>query len=80
MTSRLRIATIFLLLAMMLSIIPSAVTVASAASTCDWAQFVADVTVPDGTSYAANTAFRKTWRLKNIGACTWTTSYALVFR
>jgi len=79
MTSRLRIATTFLLLTMMLSIIPSAVTVASAATTCDWAQFVADVTVPDGTNYAANTAFQKTWRLKNIGSCTWTTSYALVF-
>lgn len=49
------------------------------AATCDWAQFIADVTVPDGTSYAPGTAFRKTWRLKNIGSCTWTTSYALVF-
>jgi hypothetical protein len=79
MTSRIRIASTFLLLAMMLSIIPSAVTAASAATTCDWAQFVADVTVPDGTSYAAGTVFRKTWQLRNIGACTWTTSYALVF-
>jgi hypothetical protein len=26
-----------------------------------------------------NTAFEKTWRLKNIGTCTWTTSYSLIF-
>ncbi len=52
---------------------------AEALSACDWAQFVADVTVPDGTSFAPNTAFTKTWRLKNIGNCTWTTAYALVF-
>ena len=52
---------------------------AAAASYCDWAQFVADVTIPDGTSMAAGTAFVKTWRLKNIGTCTWSTSYALVF-
>ncbi|MDO9131359.1 MAG: NBR1-Ig-like domain-containing protein, partial [Anaerolineales bacterium] len=46
---------------------------------CDWAQFIADVTVPDGATFAPGTAFTKTWRLKNIGTCTWTTSYALVF-
>lgn len=46
---------------------------------CDWISFIADVTVPDGTAYAPSTAFVKTWRLKNIGTCTWTTSYSLVF-
>ncbi|MBA4379445.1 MAG: hypothetical protein C0393_01940, partial [Anaerolinea sp.] len=46
---------------------------------CDWVGFVADVSVPDGTSFAPSTAFTKTWRLKNIGTCTWTTAYALVF-
>jgi hypothetical protein len=46
---------------------------------CDWAQFVADVTVPDGTSFSAGAAFTKTWRLKNIGSCNWTTGYSLVF-
>lgn len=49
------------------------------ASGCDAAQFVADVTVPDGTSYKAGDTFDKTWRLKNVGTCTWTTSYNLVF-
>ena len=46
---------------------------------CDVGAFVADVTVPDGTKFAPNTPFVKTWRLKNVGACTWTTSYAAVF-
>jgi hypothetical protein len=48
-------------------------------SRCDWAYFVGDVSVPDGSSFAPSTAFTKTWRLKNIGTCTWTTAYALVF-
>jgi hypothetical protein len=53
---------------------------ASAAQTCtDRAQFVSDVTVPDGTRFEAGTAFKKTWRLKNVGTCTWTTGYSLVF-
>jgi hypothetical protein len=46
---------------------------------CNWAQFVKDVTVPDGTTFAPGAHFNKTWRLKNIGTCTWTTHYALVF-
>ncbi len=52
---------------------------AQAASLCDWAGFVMDVTVPDGTVLAPNTPFIKTWRLRNIGTCTWTTAYALQF-
>ena len=46
---------------------------------CDAGAFVADVTVPDGTNFNPNTAFTKTWRLKNAGTCTWNTSYAAVF-
>lgn len=45
----------------------------------DQAQFVSDVTVPDGTSYAPGTDFTKTWRLQNAGTTTWTTEYDLVF-
>ncbi|MFH2103821.1 MAG: NBR1-Ig-like domain-containing protein [Chloroflexota bacterium] len=52
---------------------------ASAAVITDWAQFVADVTVPDGTTFSPGATFIKTWRLRNIGTSTWTTSYALVF-
>jgi hypothetical protein len=46
---------------------------------CDLALFVSDVTIPDGTNMAPGKVFTKTWRLKNVGACTWTTSYAMVF-
>ena len=49
------------------------------AAGCDAAQFIADVTIPDGTSFKAGDTFDKTWRLKNIGSCTWSTSYKLVF-
>ncbi|MBL8100816.1 MAG: hypothetical protein JNK81_16660, partial [Anaerolineales bacterium] len=45
---------------------------------CDRAQFVADVTIPDGTGLAPGIGFNKTWRLKNIGTCTWT-NYSLIF-
>ncbi len=46
---------------------------------CDWAQYVTDVTIPDGTVVKAGEGFYKTWRLKNIGTCTWTTDYDLLY-
>jgi hypothetical protein len=46
---------------------------------CNWAQFVEDVTVKDGTVFAPNSTFTKTWRLKNIGTCSWTRDYRLEF-
>jgi hypothetical protein len=46
---------------------------------CDWAAFVKDVTVPDGATFSPGSTFTKTWRLENIGTCTWSKSYALVF-
>lgn len=48
-------------------------------STCDLASFVADVTIPDGTEMDGGEAFTKTWELRNAGACTWNSSYLLVF-
>jgi len=41
--------------------------------------YVADVTVPDGTVFAPNTAFTKTWRVRNGGTVTWTPAFSLVF-
>jgi len=74
-----RMASTLLLLALMLTLLPGAATPARAA-TCYWAQFIADVTVPDGTNFAPGAAFRKTWRLKNIGTCTWNSSdVSLIF-
>jgi hypothetical protein len=43
------------------------------------AQFVDDVTIPDGTTLQPNEAFTKTWRFKNVGTCSWTPSYAIIF-
>ena len=81
MKPRLKAASILLLVALVLSLVPAAVTSshASAAPACDWAQFVTDVTVPDGTKYDPGAAFTKTWRLRNIGTCTWTKSYSMVY-
>jgi hypothetical protein len=45
---------------------------------CDQAQFIRDVTIPDGSEIAPGATFKKTWRLKNIGTCTWS-GYQLVF-
>jgi len=50
------------------------------AATCeDDAEFVSDVTVPDGTSLAPGTFFTKTWRLRNTGTCTWDEAYRFMF-
>jgi len=43
------------------------------------AEFVADVTVPDGTRFSPGEKFTKTMRFKNVGTCTWHKDYALVF-
>lgn len=45
----------------------------------DVAEFVADITVPDGTNFAPGETFVKTWRLRNGGSTTWTTAYSLAF-
>jgi hypothetical protein len=41
--------------------------------------FVNDVTVPDGSDFAPNEAFVKTWRFRNNGKSTWSTGYKLAF-
>jgi hypothetical protein len=46
---------------------------------CNWAQFVADITYEDDTQVAPAASFVKTWRLKNIGTCTWSSGYQLIF-
>ena len=46
---------------------------------CNLASFVQDVSYPDGSSILIGAGFTKTWRLKNVGTCTWTTGYTLVF-
>ncbi len=51
----------------------------SKATGVDNAAFVSDVTIPDGTQITAGQSFTKTWRLKNSGTTTWTTSYKFCF-
>lgn len=46
---------------------------------CDAAAFVKDVTYSDGAEVFGGAAFTKTWRLKNVGTCTWTSGYKLIF-
>ena len=60
-------------------LIAQSVPSALAATYCDQAQFVSDLTAPDGSTFAPGTAFTKTWRLMNVGTCAWTTSYNLVW-
>jgi hypothetical protein len=46
---------------------------------CNRAEFVRDVSIPDGTEISAGVSFVKVWRLKNTGSCSWTSDYSLVF-
>ena len=62
--------------------LPGTTPVASATSVparCNWGEFVTDLSIPDGTRLRPGEAFTKSWRLKNIGTCTWTPDYAVVF-
>lgn len=68
------------LVALLLQFSPLPITEnAAAAGRCHWAAFVADTTVPDGTTFKPGASFVKTWRLKNIGTCAWSKYYSLVF-
>ena len=57
----------------------AAPTPAPVTGVCDRGSFIADVTIPDGTTLVAGTPFTKTFRIRNVGTCTWTTSYAMIF-
>jgi hypothetical protein len=45
----------------------------------DLAKFVDDVSVPDDTEMLPGQEFVKTWRLQNVGTCTWNSQYSMVF-
>ncbi len=53
----------------------------TAAVACDRAMpgVPIDVTVPDGEHFKPGESFTKTWRLQNVGGCTWTSEYAIVW-
>jgi Ig-like domain from next to BRCA1 gene len=49
---------------------------------CDkysWDPATVDVNVPDNTTMSPGQDFVKTWKVKNIGSCTWDDTYKLVF-
>ena len=82
MAKRIKDRLILSILLLMIFILPvgnMGVTHVSAGGYCDWLSFVADVTLPDGVPVDPGIALQKTWRLKNVGTCTWTKSYKLVF-
>jgi len=58
---------------------PTATTAVGSISGTPEVEFVADVTVPDGSDFTPREKFTKTWRLRNAGTRTWTTAYALVY-
>lgn len=59
--------------------LPAPEITAQPGTPCNRAEFVNDVTVPDGTVFLPGDTFVKTWRLRNSGSCTWTTDYVVVF-
>lgn len=42
-------------------------------------RYVADVTVPDGTVMQPGETFFKTWRVQNVGSCSWTPQFSIVY-
>ena len=46
---------------------------------CDRAEFLGDITIPDGSILTPNFEFIKSWRVKNTGGCTWTNNYHLIY-
>jgi len=49
---------------------------------CDkyaWDIATVDVNVPDNTAMSPGQEFVKTWKIKNIGACTWGEGYKLIY-
>jgi hypothetical protein len=56
------------------SLLPTAVPVPTTTACKDAAQYIGDDKL-DGTTYTPNTAFTKTWTVKNTGTCTWDSKY-----
>jgi hypothetical protein len=58
---------------------PTLTKIPPTAASCANMTFVSDVTIPDGQQMVAGQVFTKTWKVKNSGACTWTTSFKLAY-
>ena len=46
---------------------------------CYSADYVSDVSIPDGTILAPSAPFWKTWRVLNSGSCSWDSTYKFVY-
>jgi hypothetical protein len=60
-------------------LLPQATPAAHTAGLCDYAAFISDINIPDGTMIPPGTKFTKTWAIKNTGSCAWTPEYSLVY-
>jgi hypothetical protein len=58
---------------------PTVTLAPTASAGTDNALYVADVTIPDGTTFQPGDTFKKTWQIKNAGTSTWTTAYRLAY-
>jgi hypothetical protein len=59
---------------------PAPTTAPSANTNCEnRAGNVRDATIPDDTVFKPGATFVKTWRIKNVGTCTWGAGYTVVF-
>ncbi len=58
---------------------PSSDSASPTPSCTNIAEFIKHLSVSDNTLLSANQTFAKIWQIKNIGTCTWTTAYQLVF-
>jgi hypothetical protein len=50
----------------------------NSSSGCNKAGLVSDITFPNGTVVAVTQVFTKTWRITNLGTCTWSSDYQIV--
>lgn len=60
--------------------IDGAAEMLNAANCTDDAEFVENVTIPDRTEIEPGDTFVKTWRMRNVGTCTWTNNYSWAFK
>ena len=59
--------------------IPSATKTPIPCNLATWDPATIDVTIPDNTQMAPNQIFSKTWRILNVGTCSWNSNYLLIF-
>ena len=52
---------------------------ATSQTSCDNMAYVADATIPDGYVAAPGEVMKKTWTVQNLGPCTWTLDYKLIY-